>query len=220
MFKEIELERYKRNIKVIGLKGQEILKKSSVAIFGLGGLGNFVLLNLALAGIGKIFLLDKDIVEISNLNRQFFYTEKDIGKKKVEIVSKKITKINPYINLEIFDKDISKIDPEILKEYDLFIDCFDNWKARLILFNIAEKLGKPVVHGAVKEWRGQVGFFKSFEKIKKYKVEKDIGSISSVVSLIASIQSSIAIRYLIEKNIEEFLLIIDLKNMKFEKYKI
>ncbi len=202
---------------MIGKNGQEKLRNSKVAIFGLGGLGNFVSMELALAGIGKLLLIDKDTVQMENLNRQFLFTERNIGRPKVEVAKEKLKELNPDVVIEVFYGDLREVSIEKLREYDLFIDCLDNWESRKILFDFAEKLRKPVVHGAVEGWRGQVGFLTKFEKFKRFESSGCFGVISSSVGVIASIQASIAIRYLLGEIREDFMIFVDLEGFGFIK---
>lgn len=100
MFSPEELKIYERQILFLGNKFQQKLKEKSVAIVGLGGLGSAVAYYLVAAGVGKIKLIDKDKVELSNLNRQILYTTEDVGKFKVEAACEKLSRLNPYIRFE------------------------------------------------------------------------------------------------------------------------
>ncbi len=211
------MQRYNRNIVMIGKKGQERLRNSKVAIFGLGGLGNFVSAELALAGIGKMLLVDKDKVEVENLNRQFLFTEKDVGRPKVEVAKERLKELNPEVYVETFYGDLRNLGRDFLKGYELFIDCLDNWESRKILFEFAEKLNKPVVHGAVEGWRGQVGFLTRFEKFKRFRGKARTGVLCPAVGVIGSIQSLIAIDYLLGKIKRDFIIFVDLKGFYFIK---
>ncbi len=175
--------RYSRQEKLVN---QEVLKKTKVAVVGVGGLGCPVSTYLALAGVGTIFLIDNDKIELSNLNRQFLFTEKDIGKKKIDVAKKKLEEINPEINIKIFDE----INAKSLK-VDLILDCLDNWKSRQLLWDKAFTLSKPVVHGAVEGWKGQVAvllkkedavFFqnKKFSKAEKKENNEVVGAIAGL----------------------------------------
>ncbi|MEM4848548.1 MAG: ThiF family adenylyltransferase, partial [Ignisphaera sp.] len=101
-------ERYDRQIQVIGIEGQMKLAKSKVAVIGAGGLGSPLILYLAAAGIGKIIVVDKDTVSLSDLNRQILYIEADIGKKKVDIVCKRIKRFNSLVDIECIDMEFNE----------------------------------------------------------------------------------------------------------------
>src|SRR5512136_2298236 len=138
MITERDLTRYDRQIKLFGTEGQEKLKKSKVFIAGAGGLGSPISIYLAAAGVGKIVLVDKDVVELSNLNRQILYVEKDVGSSKALSAQEKLRDMNSDISIEAF--------PEILEENnvsrlvgdaDLIIDAMDNFATRYLLNKIA-----------------------------------------------------------------------------------
>ncbi|MBR9680758.1 MAG: HesA/MoeB/ThiF family protein [Candidatus Altiarchaeota archaeon] len=139
-----------RYIRQDGLVNQEKLKNSKILVAGLGGLGQPVATYLALSGVGTLYLLDDDKIEESNLNRQFLFTEKDIGKLKIDIVEKKINEINPDVNLI----KISELSDDV--KLDLVMDCFDNWPSRYELWNFAFNNLVPVIHGAADEFGGQI----------------------------------------------------------------
>ena len=156
MITERDLLRYDRQIKLFGTEGQEKLKKSKVFIAGAGGLGSPISIYLAAAGIGKIFLADKDVVELSNLNRQILYGEKDVGLSKALSGQEKLREINSDINIEAL--------PEILDENnilrlvgdaDLIIDAMDNFPTRYLLNKTALEKKIPFIHGAIYGFCGQ-----------------------------------------------------------------
>ena len=209
--------RYQGNIDVIGGGGQKKLQKSTVLIAGAGGLGGFVSVELALMGIGEIILVDRDTVEDSNLNRQVLYRETDIGKKKIPVAVERLKELNPYIEIVGIDDDIENVD----EEADVYIDCLDNWDGRHALVKLAKKYGKPVVHGAVDSFKGQVGLFVSnHDWLLRIKGKNVRGNISPVVATIASLESSICMNYLLGKLNEDFLILIDLEKYEFRKIRI
>ncbi len=118
-----------------GIEIYNKLKKSSAAIAGLGGLGSNVAVALARVGIGKLFLADFDIVDITNLNRQYYFAE-DIGRAKTEALSKIIRKINPVINLETLNIKITEENAaEIFKNFSVVCECFDKAESKAMLIN-------------------------------------------------------------------------------------
>jgi len=208
--------RYERNIRVLGEEGQKRLRESSVLIAGVGGLGSFVATELALTGVGTLILVDKDTIELSNLNRQILYTEKDIGKRKVEIAVRRLRDINPEVRVRGFHKDIR----EINEKADVYVDCLDNWEARTALACLAEKYEKPLVHGGVDSYNGQVGVFFSKDWIASKKGKQVSGNIAPVVGLVASLQSFITVQCLLGNINEEFLVLINAETFEFRKVRV
>ncbi|RLG83952.1 MAG: adenylyltransferase [Thermoprotei archaeon] len=152
-----ELERYSRQIMVFGEEGQKKLKKSKVLVVGVGGLGSSVLYYLAAVGVGKLIIVDKEKVELSNLNRQIIHTTKDIGKEKAKSAEEKLRELNPNIDIEAystkFNEDLAK---ELIPKIDVAIDALDNWDTRIILNKYCVKYKKPLVHAGVRESYGQL----------------------------------------------------------------
>ena len=127
MLTEVELERYSRQVMLFGKDSQERLKKSRVFIAGAGGLGCPVALYLAAAGVGYLRIVDKDIVERSNLNRQVLHWEQDVGKEKVISVEEKLLAINPHIEIEALCQVIDQTNvSELVGDADLIVDAMDN----------------------------------------------------------------------------------------------
>jgi molybdopterin/thiamine biosynthesis adenylyltransferase len=151
-------ERYSRQLDLIGVEGQRRLSHSKVLIVGLGGLGSIVSLYLAASGVGELILVDFDIIEESNLNRQIIYAAHEIGLPKPYIAGAKLKAINPCIKVQPIMRKIEK--PEDLQEEaakaDAIVDALDNWETRLILDRIAHKHNKPLIHAAVEKYYGQV----------------------------------------------------------------
>lgn len=151
------LERYDRQIRIIGMQGQRELLKTSVLVAGIGGLGCIASTYLVAAGIGKIIVVDKGKIEKSNLNRQILYTEEDIGKYKARVASKKLRKINSEIEIEGIVAEINEENvEELIKKADIIIDGLDNYKGRFLLNKACVKLNKIFIHGAVHGLFGQL----------------------------------------------------------------
>ena len=149
------MEMFSRNIKFWGDEKQKILSNSSILIAGIGGLGCTVAEVLTRAGIGKLILIDNDVVEVSNLNRQILFDQNDIGKPKVEIAKHKLHEINPELEVKVFQQDISDLKNLHLPHFEGIADCLDNFAARFEL----EKLlieNHFLVHGGVQNDFGQV----------------------------------------------------------------
>jgi molybdopterin/thiamine biosynthesis adenylyltransferase len=152
-----ERERYARQMTLLGVNGQELLKNSHVFIAGVGGLGSPVALYLAAAGIGTMTLADYDSVERSNLNRQILHWEGDIGRLKVESAQEKLKNLNPEIEIRTLDTRIDETNAYmVMGDADILVDAMDNYLIRYSLNHIAAIKQIPLVHGAVKGFSGQV----------------------------------------------------------------
>lgn len=153
-----DLERYARQIIIpnFGKEGQEKLKKARVAIVGLGGLGSAVSIYLTVAGIGHLKIIDDDIVEISNLNRQILHGDNDISKSKVKSAKEKLSTINPDIEITGIKEKITKNNViKLLKNTDVIVDCMDNFPTRYVLNDASLKLSIPFFHGACRGMEGR-----------------------------------------------------------------
>ena len=156
MITDKDLARYDRQIRIFGIEGQEKLKKSKVFIAGAGGLGSPISIYLAAAGVGKIVLIDKDVVELSNLNRQILYWEKDVGTSKALSAQEKLTKMNSDINIDSVHGILDENNVlDLVEDADLIIDAMDNFSARYLLNKTALKKRIPFVHGAIYGFHGQ-----------------------------------------------------------------
>ena len=135
-FTKKQIDRYSRQIvlKKIGVIGQKRLLKSSVLIVGAGGLGSPIAIYLAALGIGRIGIVDKDNIVMSNLSRQIIFETNDINKKKSSTAIRKLRKINPDIQLEPYNSNLTKINiNRILKNFDLIVDGSDNFRTRFLI---------------------------------------------------------------------------------------
>ena len=152
-------EVYSRQIIIneIGETGQRKLRDASVLVIGCGGLGSAALLYLAAMGIGHIGLCDGDTVSLSNLNRQVLYTMDDIGKPKVLVAKDRLLALNPELKITVYDCYLDEgIAGEIITNYDIIVDCLDNFNARFILNDACVAVEKPFVHAGVGEFGGQL----------------------------------------------------------------
>lgn len=160
-------QRYLRNtiLPEIGEEGQEKLMRARVLVIGAGGLGSPVLFYLAAAGVGNIGVIDDDVVELSNLQRQVIHCEKNLGEKKVASAKEKISALNPEINLQIFAERATRESlRKICANYDFILDATDNFPTRFVISEIAHEQKKPLIFAAVKGFLGQVSTFKSYVK--------------------------------------------------------
>ncbi len=140
------MEQFSRTELLIGKEKIEKLNKSKVEIFGIGGVGSYVVEGLARAGVGKFVLVDKDKVDITNLNRQIIATHKTVGKSKVEVCKQRILEINPNAEVEIYEEFFMPESEGILDEtVDYIVDAIDNVTAKIELVMRANKLNIPII---------------------------------------------------------------------------
>jgi len=141
---------------LFGESGQEKLKEAKVAVVGLGGLGSAVAYYLAAAGVGTLKLIDKDRVELSNLNRQILHWTRDIGSKKTDSAKYKLEALNPEIKFEVKEMTVTQKNvDEVIGDVDVIVDCLDNFSTRYVLDDYAHKRNIPLVHGAIEGFYGQ-----------------------------------------------------------------
>lgn len=162
MNSEDTYKRYSRQIilKEFGEEAQEKLLNAKVMVAGAGGLGCPALLYLAAAGAGTIGIADFDVADISNLQRQTLYGIDDIGKSKAESAAKKLKAFNPEIEIRIYDVKLDNQNAlKIISEYDVIIDCTDNFQTRYLINDACVILDKPLVYGAVMGFEGQAAVF-------------------------------------------------------------
>ena len=161
-----ELLRYSRHLTLpeVGLAGQSKLKQARVLLVGAGGLGSPAALYLAAAGVGTLGIVDFDVVDRSNLQRQILHGTSDIGTAKTDSASAHLHDINPHVALELFSERLSSANAlEILKRFDVIVDGSDNFPTRYLVNDACVLLGKPMVYGAVFRFDGQVSVFSATE---------------------------------------------------------
>ena len=161
-----ELKRYARHISLpsFGIEGQNKLRKSSVLCIGAGGLGSPCTIYLAAAGIGKLGIIDMDVVDESNIQRQILHGSNDIGVKKIDSAKDTLQEINPYVKLELYDQAFDENNAEVIaKNYDIIIDGTDNFPSRYLVNDTSVLLGIPYVYGSIFRFEGQVTVFSPFE---------------------------------------------------------
>jgi len=154
-----QLDRYARNTVVteIGEAGQEKLLKSRILVVGAGGLGSPACFYLAAAGVGTIGIVDGDVVEISNLQRQILHSTSDLGRPKVVSASETIRGLNSDVNVEIYQERLSPANAlGILEEYDFVIDATDSFSSKFFVADACHFAGKPYVHSAVIRFDGEL----------------------------------------------------------------
>ena len=163
MLSDKDLERFSRQIIIdkIGFEGQKKLNNSSILIVGCGGLGTSASQYLAMSGIGKITLLDDDIINLSNLNRQTLFQEKDIGKFKVKVLASRLKKINQNITIKTFCERLEKSTNHINLSYDVILDCSDNFETRYLINKICFNQKKKLISAALQNFDIQIFFCSS-----------------------------------------------------------
>ncbi len=161
-FTETELDRYARHIvlRELGGPGQKRLKKARVLVIGAGGLGAPALQYLAAAGVGTIGVIDDDVVENANLQRQVIHRDADIGMPKVFSAQQAMEAQNPYVTVLPYNRRLSDdIANDLLGDFDLILDGTDNFETRYLANRTAVALGKPLISGALSQWEGQLSVF-------------------------------------------------------------
>ena len=234
-----QLERFSRQIilKNIGALGQKKIFHSKVLIIGMGGLGCPVAEFLTRAGVGTIGIVDYDYVELSNIHRQSLYDHDDLKKPKVKAAFKKLNKIKKKTKINCYKIKIDKKNFEkIVKNYDYIVDGSDNFKTKFLINDFCIKLEKFLVTGAISKFDGHI-FTYNFKNMKnpclrcffqEDEVSDNIlncefeGVLGTVAGVIGCIQANEILKQIlgIGKNLNGFILILDLLNLNFRKVKI
>jgi len=157
-----EVERYSRHLLLpeIGAVGQRRLKNARVLVVGAGGLGSPALLYLAAAGVGTLGVIDDDVVELSNLQRQVIHGVSDVGRSKLESARDAVAELNPLVTIRLHDTRLDARNVlELFADYDVILDGSDNFATRYLVNDAAAILGKPCVWGAIYRFDGQVSVF-------------------------------------------------------------
>jgi|TARA_B110000116_G_C16753451_1_gene544567 adenylyltransferase/sulfurtransferase len=234
-----KIERYSRQIilKKIGVIGQKKLLNSKVLIVGVGGLGSPIAIYLAAMGIGKIGVVDKDFIEISNISRQILFTTNDVKKNKSFIAANKLKSINPEIQIQSFNKKLTlKNIDQIAKNYSLIVDGSDNFRTRFLVNDYCLKNKKILISGAISKFDGQVYTFNFNKKnspclrcfIPQMPDDQDIdnceydGVLGSLGGIIGSIQANEVVKEVLKigDTLCGHILIIDALKITFRKVKL
>jgi adenylyltransferase/sulfurtransferase len=157
-----EVRRYSRHLIMpeVGMEGQKKLKAASILLIGAGGLGSPLAMYLAAAGIGRIGLVDYDVVDYSNLQRQIIHGTRDVGRPKLESAKARINDINPHVQVDTYEIALTSENAlEIFAPYDVVIDGTDNFPTRYLTNDACVLLGKPNVYGSIFRFEGQVSVF-------------------------------------------------------------
>jgi adenylyltransferase/sulfurtransferase len=161
-FSQDEISRYSRHLMIpeVGLDGQRRLKEKSILLVGAGGLGSPAAYYLAAAGVGHIGLVDDDVVDASNLQRQILHDTAHLGELKAESGKEKLLALNPYIDVDAITECFNAGSAmEISKGYDILLDCTDNFSTRYLINDLCVLTGKPEIFGAIYRFEGQISVF-------------------------------------------------------------
>ena len=161
-FSHDEIQRYSRHLIMpeVGMEGQAKLKQAQVLLIGAGGLGAPMGLYLAAAGVGRIGLVDFDVVDSSNLQRQVIYSTVDVGRHKLEVAKERLAGINPHIQIDTHETRLSSENAlELFRDYDIVADGTDNFPTRYLVNDACVLLRKPNVYGSIFRFEGQVSVF-------------------------------------------------------------
>ena len=237
-FTKKQIDRYSRQIilKKIGIIGQKKLLRSSVLIVGAGGLGSPIAIYLTALGIGNIRIIDKDIVEISNLSRQIIFSSNDVKKNKSSIAISKLKKLNPDIQLKSYQKKLTKKNVDkIAKNFEVIVDGSDNFRTRFLINDYCLENKKILVSGAINRFDGQVYTF-NFSKEKSpclrcfmpnIPIDSDDnceteGVLGTLAGIVGSIQANEVVKEIlgIGDTLCGHILIIDALKLTFRKVKL
>ena len=236
-FTNEQLERYSRHIilKEIGAKGQKKLLQAKVLIIGAGGLGAPAALYLAAAGVGTIGIVDADVVDLSNLQRQVIHTTNDIGKKKVESAAETMRAINPDVQVNTYHDFVSSENiMDLIRDYDFILDGTDNFPAKFLINDACVMAKKPLSHAGIIRFKGQLttilpGEGPCYRCIFKNPPPKDAvptckqaGVIGAMGGVIGSLQAMEAVKYItgVGDLLVGYLLTYDALKMEFHKIKL
>lgn len=226
-----ELERYKRQIMANGFgeEGQEKLKRARAFIAGVGGLGSPIALYLAAAGVGNIRIVDSDIVELSNLNRQILHWTSHLGWNKIDSAREKLGQFNPETKVETIKEKITEANVrDLVGDSDIIMDAVDNLETRYILNKASVDKKIPFCHGAIREFEGRAMTVvpgKSACLMCLYrgvKVSEKVPVIGATAGVIGCIQATEAIKYItgLGQLLVDRMLVYDGLNMRFLEIKV
>ncbi|MTK54050.1 HesA/MoeB/ThiF family protein [Paludibacter sp.] len=157
-----EQEKYDRHLRINGFTPgmQEKLKRASVLVIGAGGLGCPVLQYLTAAGVGRIGIVEPDVVSVSNLQRQILYAPSDLGKSKALLAAERLQTMNPEVRIEVYNEWLTDESANrLFPGFDVVVGATDNFKSRFLIDCKSRKFGIPFVHGAIRELEGQLSVF-------------------------------------------------------------
>ena len=224
-------KRYSKNLESLSEQDVEVLHSKKVCVVGCGGLGGFIIETLARIGVLHLTVIDFDVFDESNLNRQLFSTEDAIGLSKTERAKSRIAQVNSSVRIDAVNTRLEEASArDIIAGHDLVIDALDSISVRLMLVEVCKQEGIPLVHGAIAGWNGQVAtVFPGDETLGMlYANTSDggawtkLGNLPFTAAVVAAIQSAEAVKVLIGKEsvLRNKILLIDLLSNEFNTIKI
>ena len=201
-------KRYERNGSSINSDDNALLAEKSVCIIGCGGLGGYIAEMLLRVGVLKLTLIDHDVFDETNLNRQLFSTENNLGNPKVSEAEKRLLAVDSSANLRLFQKRLDESNSlEMLAGHDVVVDALDNIETRRIAAKACSKLGIPFIHGAIGGWYGQVsvimpnsgGLEKIYCDINDNDIDKSTGNLPFAAGFVACLQCCETVKLLLGK---------------------
>ena len=234
-----QIERFSRQIvlKNIGVLGQKKIIKAKVLIVGMGGLGCPAAEFLTRAGVGSLGIIDPDVVDLSNIHRQSLFNSEDLKKSKVLAAKKKLKKINPKTDINCYKIKLNKKNClDIIKKYDFVIDGSDNFKTKFLINDFCKKFKKFLVTGAISKFDGHIFTF-NFKKmgtpcIRNFFQEEEVfentlnceyeGVLGTVAGIVGIFQANEILKKILSigKDLNGYILILDLLNLNFRKVKL
>ncbi|MBK2125600.1 HesA/MoeB/ThiF family protein [Fangia hongkongensis] len=222
--------RYQRHYSIIGLSGQNKLRQASICIVGCGGVGSPLALYLAAAGVGKLALIDSDIVSLSNLQRQILYSENDIDCSKVERAKSRLNALNSEIEIKAYHERLSfECAQTLFAEYDLIIDGTDNYKTRFLINDVCCQLRKPFISASVLKAEAQLAFFDAEHACYRclYPVAPpegispscaEAGVVGAVVGVVGTMAANMAINFCLGKEIPQKLMRYNSESLSWQSF--
>lgn len=233
---EEQIERYSRHILLqdIGVEGQEKIFNGKVLIVGAGGLGAPIGLYLAAAGVGTIGIVDADVVDLSNLQRQVIHFTKDVGTPKVESAKAKMNAINPDVKVNTYHEFLDSSNAlDIIKDYDFIIDGTDNFPVKFLINDACVMAGKAFSHGGILRFNGQTFthvpgsacyrcMFKEPPPVGSVPTCSQAGVLGAIAGMLGTIQAAEALKYItgVGELLTNRLLTFDAKTMNFRTIKV
>jgi molybdopterin/thiamine biosynthesis adenylyltransferase len=220
--------RYQRNQQTLSTDDQLKLFRSRVVVVGCGGLGGYIIEELARLGVGTLVVIDPDVFEEHNLNRQLFSTIASLGLAKVDAVASRVAEVNPVVTLmPIRAAWLPETGRELLANADVVADAVDSMATRLVLAEACSELQIPFVHGAIAGWYGQIAtqfpgassVRKLYEKKERRGIERELGNPAFTPALIASLQTAEVCKVLlgVGRTLCSRILFVDLLDMTFSE---
>ena len=234
-----QIEKFSRQIvlKDIGVLGQKKIIEAKVLIVGMGGLGCPAAEYLARAGIGSLGIIDSDNVDLSNIHRQSLFNSEDLKKSKVLAAKKKLKKINPKTDIDCYKIKLNKKNClNIIKKYDFVIDASDNFETKFLINDFCKKFKKFLVTGAISKFDGHIFTFNFKKKetpcIRNFFQEEEVfdntlnceyeGVLGTVAGIVGIFQANEILKKILSigKDLNGYILILDLLNLNFRKVKL